>query len=145
MMVLKGYFCKVNKYGRLKFRYIGGTEGTEKKLIDASISLGEHVREYAKKLILGIDESGSESGSESSSESGDKHPSKPHLPFDDRGYTVPKWIKKPPQDILGRVGMICTIEVKVMPYDFTSEAKHNRGEHVVGIQLMLVKVIKGEL
>lgn len=70
-----------------------------------------------------------------------------HLPFDDRYFTVtlPKWIKTPPRDITNRVGMVCTVEVKVMKYDFTSTAKHNKGDHIVGVQLMLVKVIKGEL
>ena len=205
-MLLQGYFCKVNKYGRLKFRYLGGSGGfiggstdkTQEKLQStAEHNLGEIYREYVQKQLLGDYNSSDECSdtqcadnnecgecadkiecsetqcndnneSNDNTQSTDKieciegigddnssdnktsaHPSpdnKPslHLPFDDRGFTVvlPKWIKNPPADIVSRVGLVCTVEVKAVKYNFTSKAKHNEGANIVGMQLVLVKVRK---
>lgn len=152
MLVLKGYFIKVNKYGRLKFRYIGGSDDTTSRLITTTGDLlGQIYKEYAKKCIMDIedvesDECNSATTADVNTDTtcdiiGSKNI---HLPFDDSTFTVvmPKWIKKPPQDILSRVGLICVIEVKAIKYDFTSEAKHNAGEHVTGFQLVFSKVVK---
>lgn len=184
-LTLKGYFIKVNKYGRLKFRYLGGSDDTPSRLVTATGDiLGQLYTEYAKKCLLNVECSDSEgehddsdvecSYSNKCSEvsvnscndgvnscndgatliknnitpiktaiAGNVH-TQPHLPFDDSTFTVvmPKWIKKPPQDILSRVGLICVIEVKAVKYEFSSTAKHNMGEHITGFQLVFSKVIK---
>lgn len=160
-LVLKGYFLKVNKYGRLKFRFIGGSDDTPGKLIDATgENLGPIYSEYAKKRILDIINEDDSIDSIDSIDSDninktntnvvtigdpvDDVISAPHLPFDAHTFIVvmPKWIKKPPQDILSRVGLICVIEVKAIKYEFSSTAKHNAGEHITGFQLVFSKVVK---
>jgi hypothetical protein len=129
MLTLKGYFCKVNKYGRLKFRYQSSDE-TAKLVEMAEKRLGNG--EYIRSLVTGCVDANANTTIPL------------HLPFDDTTFTVvmPKWIKRPPQDILSRVGMVCTIEVKMCEYNFTSEAVHNLGEQIVGVQLVFSKVVK---
>jgi hypothetical protein len=155
-LVLKGYFIKVNKYGRLKFRYIGGSDDTTSRLVTATGDiLGRLYKEYAKRRLLDIDSDECGKIDESKNNECDDtiagidttnitRGDNIHFPFDDSTFTVvmPKWIKKPPQDILSRVGLICAVEVKALKYDFTSEAKHNAGEHVIGFQLVFSKVVK---
>jgi hypothetical protein len=164
-MLIQGYFCKVNKYGKLKFRYLGGNGGfiggvedkTHERLQKiAEQNFGDAYREQLRRHLLGeYNDSSDESGGESCEDvdpaeitGGEKSKvesvEKLHLPFDDGGFVVslPKWIKNPPADIVGRVGLICTLEVKAVQYNFTSKAKHNAGENIVGMQLVLVKVRK---
>lgn len=173
-LTLRGYFCKVNKYGRLKFRYVGyggisdgnGSESIEEyqKLNRAAEHhLGERYVEYRREKLLGINKYGEccevSMGEETDSKkhnkesiettectegSKDIEKSPVHLPFDEKGFTValPKWIKKIPADITSRVGLVCTIEVKVTTYNFVSKLERNAGDNIIGIQLVFAGVKK---
>ena len=170
-LTLRGYFCKVNKYGRLKFRYVGyggisdgnGSESIEEyqKLNRAAEHhLGEKYVEYRREKLLGINKYGescevflgeeteskgqNKESRESIENSNNVEKSPVHLPFDEKGFTValPKWIKKIPADITSRVGLVCTIEVKVTTYNFVSKLERNAGDNIVGIQLVFAGVKK---
>lgn len=126
-MILHGYFCKVTKHGKLKFRYL--PEDSRRVLLEESEKLlGAEHSEYIKRVVTGCEETAA---------SCDDITLHPHLPFDDMGFTVvlPKWVKSPPQDITGRVGLPCAVKVSMAKYDFTSKAAHNVGEHVTGVSL----------
>ena len=152
-IVLKGYFCKVNKYGRLKFRYVsnGISDGTDCETIEeyqklhraAEHHLGSEYMDYQREQLLGINKYGECINTAASMDTVDTVKSPVHLPFDKRGFTVamPKWIKKIPPDVISGVGLICTVRVKVIPYNFTSKSAHNFGENIIGIQVVFESMI----
>ena len=60
-------------------------------------------------------------------------------PFDDEGFTVvlSKSLKTVPSDISAKVGLKCTIFVRLNKYNFISKLGKNKGEKIVGCQLIL--------
>lgn len=148
-MILRGYFCKVTKHGKLKFRYEG--EASAQALVaEAEKILGREHSEYIKQRVTGCE---TVPETVPDTEDGtvldavpetvlDTEDTRPHLPFDDVGFTVilPKWVKNPPNDIVSRVGLVCAVRVKMIAYDFTSTAKHNSGTHITGVSLTFVSV-----
>ena len=57
--------------------------------------------------------------------------------------TLPKYMKRVQPDIREKVGSVCTIYVKVTPYDFISKLEHNFGDRVTGHQLVLNEIKVG--
>ncbi len=64
------------------------------------------------------------------------------LPYTDADFTVtlPKMYKTAPTDIQGKVGLDCTLRVKLTPYKFKSKLEHNLGEEILGSTLVLVDI-----
>lgn len=140
-MILRGYFCKVTKHGKLKFRYEG--EASAQALVaEAEKILGREHSEYIKQRVTGCETVHETVPDTEDGTVLDAEDARPHLPFDDVGFTVilPKWVKNPPNDIVSRVGLVCAVRVKMTAYDFTSTAKHNSGEHITGVSLTFVSV-----
>jgi hypothetical protein len=62
-----------------------------------------------------------------------------HYPFSNKEFTVtlPKNMKKPTPDIVRKVGFGCTVHVKLVKYDFCSKLDANKGDRIVGVNLIL--------
>lgn len=67
------------------------------------------------------------------------------LPYSDEGFSIclPKQIKTPQPDIKAKVGLDCTIHVKLIYYEFVSKLEKNFGEKVSGTQLVLDNIRAG--
>lgn len=63
-------------------------------------------------------------------------------PYRDDEFTVslPKNIKKPPQDIRDKIGLDCVVHVKLHKYSLVSKLESNPGETVDGVQLILSNI-----
>lgn len=66
-----------------------------------------------------------------------------NMPFDNDGYTVSLPMKQVPADIRAKVGLDCTLHVKLTKYDFVSKLERNYGERVNGTKLTLLNIRAG--
>lgn len=75
------------------------------------------------------------------------HCSGANKPYDDSVFTVtlPKHMKSVPADIAAMVGLTCVVDVKLVPYNFTSRAKHNAGDIITGVRLVMTDITLDEI